>query len=92
MVVPPINLRPEAWPEFLRLPPPRKRCPYTGLSRSYLNSLILPTDANGHKPPVRSIVIRQKGAKTGVRLVDYQDLRRFILAHAETGAETQTVT
>jgi hypothetical protein len=37
-------------------------------------------------------VIRQKGAKTGVRLVDYQDLRRFILAHAETGAETQTVT
>jgi len=74
-------------PEFLRLPPPGRLCAHTGLSRSYLNSLILPSDANGHKPPVKSFVIRRRGAKTGVRLICYESLRGFILAHAEVGAD-----
>ena len=77
--------------EFLRLPPVGQRCPVTGMSRAALNALILPTDTNDHKPPVKSFCIRQRGARTGIRLIDYQSLRGFILAHAECG-ETQTVT
>jgi hypothetical protein len=72
--------------EFLRLPPVGQRCPVTGMSRSALNNLILPTPANGNKPPVKSFCLRQRGARTGIRLIDYQSLRNFILAHAE-GAE-----
>lgn len=69
--------------EFLRLPPVGQRCPVTGMSRAALNALILPTPANGNKPPVKSFCIRQSGARTGIRLISYQSLREFILAHAE---------
>ena len=72
-------------PEFLRLPKPGALCPHTGLTRSFINELILPTPRNQFKPPVRSFCIRQKGAATGVRLVDYASLRAFILEHAERG-------
>ena len=78
--------------EFLRLPPVGQRCPVTGMSRAALNALILPTEANGGEPAVKSFCLRQRGAKTGIRLIDYQDLRRHILAHAETGAEIQSQT
>jgi hypothetical protein len=74
--------------EFLRLPPVGQRCPVTGMSRAALNALILPTEVNGGKPPVKSFCLRQRGARTGIRLIDYQDLRRYILAHAERGTET----
>ena len=74
--------------EFLRLPPVGQRCPVTWMSRAALNALILPTPANDFKPPVKSFCLRQKGAKTGIRLIDYQSLRQHILAHAERGAET----
>jgi hypothetical protein len=68
--------------EFLRLPPVGQRCPVTGLSRAALNAWILPTEANGHKPPVKSFVIRQPGARTGIRLISYPHLREFIMSHA----------
>jgi len=71
-------------PEFTRLPQPGRLCPYFGLSRSAINELILPTDKNGHKPPVRSFCLRQRGAKTGIRLVDYKSMRQHILANEET--------
>ena len=51
--------------EFLRLPRVGQRCPVTGLSRATLNAWILPSAANGFKPPVKSFVIRQPGSKTG---------------------------
>lgn len=69
--------------EFLRLPPVGQRCPVTGLSRAALNAWILPTDANGGKPPVKSFVIRQPGARTGIRLISYPHLREFIMAHPD---------
>lgn len=71
--------------EFLRLPPVGQRCPVTGMSRAALNGLILPSEANGNKPPVKSFCLRQRGAKTGIRLIDYQSLRQHLLAHAEDG-------
>ena len=73
--------------EFLRLPPVGQRCPITGMSRAALNGLILPTEANGGKPPIKSFCLRQRGARTGIRLISYESLRNHILAHAEGGAE-----
>ena len=73
-----------ATPEFLRLPKPGLLCPLTGMTRSALNELILPTERNGRKPPVRSFCLRQRGAKTGIRLIDYADLRGYIRRHEES--------
>jgi hypothetical protein len=81
--IPPPNVARMHPPEFLRLPRPGTLCPHTGLSRSYINFLILPCLTNQNRPPVRSFVLRKKGAATGVRLVSYESLRNFILAHAE---------
>jgi hypothetical protein len=81
----PPRIQTPAEPEFIRLPPPGVRCPFTGLSRSALNELILPTEANGSSPPVRSFCIRKRGAKTGIRLIAYASLKAFIHANAELG-------
>jgi hypothetical protein len=83
-VQPPSPITPHI-PEFVRLPRPGTRCPFTNLSRGYLNTLILPMEANGHQPPVASYALRRKGAKNGVRLISGASLVDFILAHAETG-------
>lgn len=73
-------------PEFIRLPKPGSLCAFTGLSRSAINELILPTPRNDNKPPVRSFCLRQRGAKTGIRVVDYASLRGYILARPEPEA------
>lgn len=70
-------------PEFLRLPKPGQLCPYCGLTRSALNELILPTLRNNNKPPVRSFALRQKGAKKGIRLIDYDSLGAYIRANED---------
>ena len=67
-----------ARPEFIRLPAPGLKCGFTGMSRSALNELILPSEKNGFKPPVRSFCLRQKGAAKGIRLVDYSSLSSHI--------------
>jgi len=72
-----------ARPEFLRLPHPGQQCFYSGMSRSGLNSLILPTEDNGFKPPVRSSVLRKRGARTGIRLINYDSLMAYIRAHED---------
>lgn len=84
--IPPRVITAPIEPEFLRLPKPGWPCPYTGLSRSALNELILPSPRNGNKPPVRSFCLRQRGAKTGIRLVDRASLFDYIRAHAEPAA------
>jgi hypothetical protein len=76
-------------PEFIRLPKPGLLCPWTGMARSALNELILPTPRNDYKPPVRSFCIRKRGARTGIRLVDFKSLREFILRNEDRPAERQ---
>jgi len=77
--------------EFCRLPPVGQRCPESFfLSRAALNELILPTEKNNFRPPVKSFCLRQKGAKTGIRLIDRASLVAHILAHEERPVETQT--
>ena len=80
--IPPRVLTSPIEPETIRLPK-SGHDPWFGLTRSAINSLILSTEANGYKPPVKSYVLRRRGAKTGIRLVDYASLRAYILAHAE---------
>ena len=70
-------------PEFIRLPKPGQQCLYTGHTRSYLNTLILPTDANGHAPPVKSVCLRPAGAARGVRLIHYQSLLDYLYSRME---------
>ena len=65
-------------PEWLRLPAPGKRCPYSGLSRSTLNGLALPGPSNDHRPPVKSVVLRKRGALRGIRLISYDSLMSYL--------------
>jgi hypothetical protein len=70
-------------PEFIRLPKPGSREPFTGLSRSKLNELILPLGSNGFKPPVRSVVLRKRGAIRGVRLIFLDSLIQYLHSMAD---------
>ena len=65
-------------PEYLRLPKSGTLCPWTGLSRSKLNELILPNEHNEFKPPVRSICLRNRGQHKGVRLVVFDSLMEYL--------------
>ena len=65
-------------PEWLRLPAPGKRCRYTGLSRSTLNELTIAGPANGGTPPVKSVVLRKRGALRGIRLISYDSLMGYL--------------
>ena len=70
---------PPTRPEFIRLPKVGRQDPHTGLTRSAMNDLILPSEKNGGKPPVKSFVLRQRGARKGIRLISYESLLNYIL-------------
>jgi hypothetical protein len=75
-------------PEWCQLPKNGLRCQITGLSRSAINALILPTKANGFRPPVQSRSIKShKLASRGVRLVNVASLLAYIEAQEEMPAE-----
>ncbi len=73
-------------PEWLRLPQPGHRCPYTGLSRSTLNELTIPGLANDNRPPVKSVVLRKRGAMRGIRLISYDSLMAYLDSLAQCKA------
>lgn len=81
-----INVKTEA--EFMRLPPSGKTDPIFGLKRSFLNSLILPCSDNNWRPPVKSIVLRRKRARKGVRLIEIASLRAYIRSQVHGEATT----
>jgi hypothetical protein len=83
--IPPRVITTAIEPETIRLPKTGELDPHFGLTRSALNELVLPTPRNSFKPPVKSFVLRQRGAKTGIRLVSYDSLRSYILARPENG-------
>ena len=64
-------------PEYMRLPKSGERDPHFGLSRSYLNTLILPTLAQPH-PPVKSKSLRKPHLSRGVRLINVASLKAYI--------------
>ena len=65
-------------PEFIRLPKSPALCPYSGLSRSQLNEVVLPGAANDFRPPVKSISLRKRGQTKAVRLVVYDSLMSYL--------------
>ena len=81
--IPPRVISSPIKPVSIRLPENGTTDPYFGLRRSALNALILPTEANGFKPPVKSFVLRKKGARTGIRLIDFDSLESYVRAHEE---------
>ena len=81
-----VPLKTEA--EFMRLPPPGQKDPVFGLTRSYLNMLILPCRENGFRPPVKSFVLRRTRARKGVRLIEILSLRQYVRGQYEA-SQTQ---
>lgn len=65
-------------PEWLRLPKSGERCAYTGLSRSALNDLILPTSGNNYDPQVKSVSLRKPGQVRGIRLIHAASLSVYL--------------
>ena len=65
-------------PEFVRLPKAGEFCPHCGLSRSALYRLVRPVPENGYKPPVKSVIVRQRGATRGAVLVSYDSLLNYL--------------
>jgi len=74
-------------PEFIRLPKAGKSCPYSGLSRSTLNNLILPCPANGFRPTVKSVSLRRRGTIRGTRLIVYDSFMDYLRSHIVEGEE-----
>jgi len=64
-------------PEWIRLPKPGQLEPHTGLARTKLNQLILPTKDRPN-PPVHSISVREPHQKRGVRLIHLQSLLDYL--------------
>jgi hypothetical protein len=65
-------------PKWLRLPAPGARCRFTGLSRSTLNELTMAGPVNDGVPPVKSVVLRKRGALRGIRLISYDSLMSYL--------------
>ena len=76
-----------AKPEFIRLPLPGKRCPHTGLSRTTLCELTIDSPANGFRAPVKSHVLRKRGAVRGIRLISYDSLMDYLSNLPASGPE-----
>lgn len=69
-------------PKVIRLPKPKSRCPYTGLSRATLYRWITPSYKNGFNPPVRSYCVRTNPkARKGIRWVDMESLEAYIMGN-----------
>jgi hypothetical protein len=62
-------------PEFIRLPPPRGRCAYCGLSRSTLIEYL---------PYIRHVRLRKDGSTRAIILIHLQSLREFFESRMST--------
>jgi len=64
--------------KFIRLPRSGVQCEITGLSRSALNDLVLPSEKNQFRPLVRSHSLKKDGQDKGVRLIRVKSLVKYI--------------
>jgi len=65
-------------PLYIRLPKPGQQCARTGMTRSALNELILPTVRNSYRPPVESKCLRKREGGKGTRLIVWQSLKEYL--------------
>lgn len=77
--------------ECIRLPQEGEKDPIFGLTRSYLNTLILPSRRNAGRTLVRSFRLLRPGNKKGVRLIDLQSLRDYVHKHVEASEVQEPV-
>jgi hypothetical protein len=70
-------------PYQFRLPKPTRNNkpgevdPWFGANRSFWNERILPTARNDYRPEVKSIVVRQRGSRRGVRFVLFDSAKAY---------------
>ena len=69
-------------PEFIRIPKSGP-CPHTGLCRSTMYGLLIPTKENDYRPPVKSVSLRKRGQVKGTRLVVYRSLIDYLHGQVE---------
>ncbi len=67
-----------AQPCYIRLPRSGNSCLHSGLSRSALDLITRPQEANDFKPPVASKILKQVGQKKGIRLINYRSLMAYL--------------
>lgn len=77
-----------------RLPKQGQVDPFFGGARSFWNERVLPTRANGFKPPIKSFVDRKPGASRGIRFILWTSALDYFrrLASEESRPQTGTTT
>lgn len=65
-------------PDYIRLPKPGARCAISGLSRTTLIELSVPSRCNDFRPPVESKHIKRAGAQRGIRLISRESLLAYL--------------
>ena len=79
------QLPPGFRPEFIRLPKPSTLCPWTGLSRTKMWTIL-----EGGK--IKTVCLRRPGAAKGARLVHLESLLEYLHSQAEyLDANAETV-
>ena len=78
----PDTVRAPVDPPFIRLPRDGERCPWTGLTRAWINKLIFPAEGTNDPPRVRSFELVDPGKSRGVRLIDFASLMSYIRSQA----------
>jgi hypothetical protein len=63
---------------YTRIPPSGTVDPISGLNRSALDKLIRPQEANDFNPPVRTKILRARGARRGTVLIEVQSLIAYL--------------
>ncbi len=66
-------------PFCFRLPKSGTTDAYFGATRSFWNDLVLPTQANGFRPQVKSVVRKQAGTRRGIRFILFESARDYFL-------------
>jgi hypothetical protein len=67
-----------AMTRYTRLPPTGTVDPLSGLNRSALDKLVRPQSANDFNPPVKTKVLRARGARRGTVLIDVPSLIAYL--------------
>ncbi len=82
----------QSTPVWARVPRAGERDPICGFGKTKICELILPSPANGFRPPVKSISVKRRGATRGVRLWHVPSMLEFLanlLAEQGTNAPSK---
>jgi hypothetical protein len=68
---------------YTRIPPQGTVDPISSLNRTALDKLIRPQEANDFNPPVRTKILRARGARRGTVLIDVESLLSYLASLPE---------